>query len=355
MGRTEFFRLLLTLLPATLLFTPCADAAATWGDYAHRVLLPEERSGPVRLYRLLSLGGRSTERQDSGGRRTDWTDRSAAGIWAAGSLGGRVEYFAEGLFLIEKERFEAGPARIDIAVAGRALSIRAGRFRFPFGIEARGAPHPVNRTITRPRFRSRPESAGGLFGEIGEGALNYYIALSSAPGSGFAGGLADSVLGVPPPGGEEDYGDRVSGGRIGLSPRRGLEFGASIARQGGGDRDHSVGGFDFSLQSGPLLLTAEWGRVRRGSGGTAEEGDIAYGRLSHRIIEYSENFEAVELLAGFDYLDPERGVSGDRALDVIGGLVLSPREGVALKMEYRLHDRYGRRHDQVLAEILLFW
>ena len=63
----------------------------------------------------------------------------------------------------------------------------------------------------------------------------------------------------------------------------------------------------------------------------------------------------MELLAGFDYLDPERGVSGDRALDLIGGLILSPRESVSLKMEYRLHDQNDRRHDQFLAEILLFW
>lgn len=339
--------LLLTLafLPAT------AGASHPWGDYRHDDLLPEEKES------LLRIGGffgmiYAAEEALQGSGETGWSgripDRAASGLWIAGSTGERIEYFAEGAYHYETERLESGPARVDLRLVGDMGFLRGGRFHFPFGLEPRGSSPRVNHFIERPRIRSSPKGGAAVYGELFKGVLNWHGAVTE----GFPAALADSITGPSPDSRE----GTARGGRFGLSPSPGLEIGFSYAEEGGGEVGTILRGGDFSVRNGPLLLQAEWARLRRWDGSGGERtADAAYGRLGHRIIEFSERFEAVEILLGVEYLDPDREVSGDRTLEYAGGISLTPRSWLVIKGIYQVRDAEGARSDRGLAEFLLFW
>ncbi|MBM3320181.1 MAG: hypothetical protein FJY73_05830 [Candidatus Eisenbacteria bacterium] len=320
-----------------------ALASGVW-NYRHEVFFPEEERDRLRLYGFAGASG-VLERKPEGegsGWRTRFTERAASGIWAAGTLFDRLAYFAEGLAFYDPAKLALGQARADLRVHPRALSLRAGRFLFPFGIEARGAPHRVNRFVLRPPLRSGPNEGIALFGDLVGGALNVAAGILE----GFPAALADTLLG--PLGGTS--GEAV-GGRVGLSPTPGVEIGGSYAEEDGAARARILG-LDFSVSGGPLFLAAEWGRLRR-DGEEEAAIDLAYGRLAYRIVEYSERFDAIEILGGADLIDPSENPSGERRVDILGGILVSPRSWIVLKAEYRSADREGDREGSFFAEALL--
>ncbi|MFH1279655.1 MAG: hypothetical protein ABIK65_14905 [Candidatus Eisenbacteria bacterium] len=327
-----------------------AAASPSWGDYRHEYLLPEQRDSLFRLYGFAGVSF-AAEEAFPGDGGSGWSsgvpDRSASGLWVAGSAGERIGYFAEGAYYYEANRLEAGPARIDIRLHGEGLHLRGGRFHFPFGLEPRSAPPRINHFIERPRIRSAPKAGVGAYGEIFEGVLNWYGGVTE----GFPAEWADSVTGRRP--GARD--GEAWGGRLGLSPGPGLELGFSYAEEEGGGFGTILRGADFSVRNGPLLLQAEWARLRRWDGGAGEKADVAYGRLGHRIVEYSERFEAIEVLLGVDYLDPDREVSGDRIVEYLGGISVAPRSSVIFKGIYRVRYVEGARSNRALVEFLIFW
>jgi hypothetical protein len=336
-------RALLFLLLASC---PAGAAPSRIGDFRHDYLYPEERRSPVNLFGFF---GASWAAAENGGGSEGWTtgltERAASGIWLAGSTPGRISYFAEAGFAYDAGEVYLGQARADLRVIRRYLSVRAGRFLFPFGVEARGAPHRVSRFILRPLPRSGPQQGVGVLGEVLGGRVNYSGSLANA----FPSALADTLFG-PSAGGAGE----ALGGRIGVSPGPGLEIGASYAEQGGAS-SASIRGLDFSARQGPILLTAEWARLRRSGGSPGRSADLAYGRLSHRIVEFGEHLDAVEILLGAEYIDPDKSVSGDRELEYLGGVSVSPRAWATVKAEYHARDREGDRRSRIVAEGLLLW
>jgi hypothetical protein len=329
-----------------LVSCPAGAVPSRLGDFRHEYLNPEERRNPVNLYGFF---GASWAAEEEGGGDEGWTtgltERAASGIWLAGSTLGRISYFAEAGFAYDEGEAYVGQARADLRVFRKHLSVRAGRFLFPFGVEARGAPHRVSRFILRPLLRSGPEQGAGVLGEFLGGRVNCFASFANA----FPSALADTLFG-PVAGGA----DEALGGRIGVSPGPGLEIGASYAEQGGAS-SATIRGFDFSAREGPILLTAEWARLRRSGESPERSADLAYGRLSHRIVEFGEHFDAVEVLLGAEYLDRDGRVSGDRRLEYLGGVSVSPREWGTVKAEYHVLDLEGARRSRIVAEGLLFW
>ncbi|MFH1679388.1 MAG: hypothetical protein ABIH26_01945 [Candidatus Eisenbacteria bacterium] len=337
----------------SLLGTAAESSAFPVGDFRHDYLLPDERESFFHLYGF--AGGSWVFGESDGPEGSDWkadiTERAASGVWAAGALFGRLGYFAEGTYVYDAKELALGQARADLRLIGRALSVRGGRFLFPFGIEARSAPHRVNPFILRPLLRSAPAQGAAVLGELGGGVLNCAAAVSG----GFPASLADTLFGAA-----SGRNEQAAGGRVGLSPKPGIEIGGSFVEEGGRARARLLG-VDFSVEGGPLYLAAEWGRLRREGEGEGEgEGgdrsaDLAYARFAYRVIEYSDHFDAVEVLAGAELIDPDKERSGDRRVDYTGGILVSPRSWVVLKAEYRTIDREGDRTGRVLAEALLIW
>jgi hypothetical protein len=337
---------LIAALTGALLATSPRAAAAPIGDYRHDYLLPDERDAPIRVYGFLG-GSWISEKDRSRGTawRADFTDRASSGLWIAGTLGGRLTYFAEGAYFYEREEASLSQARADLRLLGEILHVRGGRFFFPFGVEARMASPRASPFILRPHPRSGPSQGGGVFGELWDGALNY----SAAIAEDFPSGLADTIFTLLP-----GTTDEAIGGRIALSPLPGIEIGGSYAEEDG-TFPSVIRGVDFSARGGPVFLVAEWGRLRRDERGSSRQADLAYGRIGHRIVEFSRHFEAIELLAGADYLDPDKERSRDRTLEYSGGVSISPFRWMTLKLEYHLVDREEVQADRILAETLFLW
>jgi hypothetical protein len=322
-----------------------ALASGVW-SYRHEVLLPEEQNARLRIYGFAGASGVLEKKPEGEGSgwRASLTERAASGVWATGTLVDRFTYFAEGLAFYDPGKLALGQARADLHILPRALSLRAGRFLFPFGIEARGAPHRVNRFVLRPLLRSGPNQGVALFGDLGGGAVNVAGGISE----GFPAALADTLLGAV-----DGTNREAVGGRVGLSPMPGVEIGGSYAEEDGDARAQLLG-IDFSVSGGPLFLATEWGRLRR-DGEEETAIDLAYGRLAYRIVEYSDHFDAIEILGGADLVDPRENPSGERRIDYLGGILVSPRSWIVLKAEYRSVDREGDRSGRILAEALLVW
>lgn len=326
-----------------LLAAATTASAATWADFRHEYLLPEQRSGLLRIHGFAGGAWGADDPPRGGDRVVTVRPGAASGLWGAGEIGARIRYFAQVAYFYDTEKFEAGPARVDLDLVPDLLTIRAGRLFFPFGLEPRTAPPPVNSFIDRPVLRIPIRLGVGFYGELFEGVLNWFAGDTEA----FARAWTDTIAGV----GEDTPRGRALGGRVGLSPQPGVEFGFSYLEE----EDGVLRGVDFSTHAGPLLLGGEWSRFRPGGASDAPTVDIAYARLAHRIVEYSEHFESIEIDLGADYLDPDKRVSGDRSVEYIGGLSVAPRPWIVVRGGYRIRDREGARHDRILAQIMLFW
>ena len=359
-------RLLIVLVLAACAGVPAVARAATmvtWGDYRHDYLLPEERRDRVRFFGYLTGNWVFEElpsKEDPGS--TSWENSlgegSVASLWLAGSPSRRVEYFAEGLYFYAGEEFEAGQVRGDVGVYPRALSLRFGRFWFPFGIEMRGAPSNVNRFVTRPPNLSQIVTGIGVYGDVLDESINYFLAVSNDYPVWGEGGYPDTSREEPE---ETEESSKAIGGRVALSPQIGIELGFSYARQEVDKRTGSTGtvlGGDFSIDGGPLHLQAEGSRMKRTQpGAPASESSLFYARFAYRLIEDSEKFESVEVLLGAELVDPDREVNSDRETTFLGGFAVAPTEGFRARAEYqfRKEQTNERDNDLFVLDFLLFW
>ncbi len=350
----------ITILTAFAAF-PGGTASAGWGDYKHDYLEPEEREDRFQLYGHFTGVWDVEENAKGDSSGTEWRnsfgDRSRGALWIAGSSSPGIGYLAEGLFNLSDESFSALQVRGDYSLFPRALTLRFGRFYFPFGIEMRSAPARVNRFVSRPKSRTRISIGAGIYGDILKENINYFLAVADH----YAGALADSLEGesVYEDDGEADDG-KAWGGRLAFSPRLGLELGFSYAwERHGADprREATVIGGDFSLSDGPLHLQAEGSRLRRDGLEGEAISTLFYGRLAYRLIEDSERFEAIDIHAGAEVEDPGGDSAHGRLTAYSGGFAIAPGRGLSLRTEYlaRREQRAERRNDSFLTEILLFW
>ncbi len=349
-------------MTALFLCFSAASISAEWGDFKHDYLLPEEREGRFHIFGHFSGSWDVEERDDGDSTGIEWRnsfgDRSHGALWLAGSPSTRISYFAEGIYELDEGAFRANQVRSDFRVFPRALSFRFGRFYFPFGIEMRGASSRVNRFSSRPTNRTRTATGIGVYGDLLLENLNYFLAVANR----YPGAIADSLNGLDlsSEGGDENA-HKAWGGRLALSPRQGVELGFSYAWEKHGEghsREATLIGGDFSFDDGPLHVQVEGSRLRR----DGSEGEIVstlfHGRLGFRIIEDSDHFEGIDLLAGADLDDPGGKGIDDRLTSYVGGLAVAPGMGLKFRLEYQARREPGRaerRNDRWFTEILLAW
>ncbi len=354
-----------TVITLTLLL-PAHARPAGFGDYKHDFLLAEETSDRVRFFGAITGSFDVESLADAAGdsAATSWKNsfgnRSTGTVWVAGSPSPRVQYFVEGIYHLQSGEFESGQIRGDYSIVDRALAFRFGQFHFPFGIEMRGAPTRINRFLSRPGSKSEIVSAIGIYGDLFDQNLNYFAAAANeSPGSPTEAASVEKRANLNETGVDSNNSKAV-GGRIGYSPRAGLEIGGSLAWDrfdDSGDQVSILLGGDFSLNDGPLHLQAE-GTRRRVDVVTGEQFSTSfYGRIAYKIVEDSEHFDYIDILAGVELIDPDSDSPNDRVTTFSGGLAISPANGVVLRGEYqaRREQTNDIDDDRVLLEGLLFW
>lgn len=335
---------------------------AEWGDFKHDYLRPEEREGRLGIFGHFNGAWDVEERDRSDSTGVEWRnsfgDRSRGVVWLAGSPSPGLNYFAEGIYDFGEETFRAGQVRGDLSVLARSLSLRFGRFYFPFGVEMRGAPARVNRFISRPVNYTRTSVGIGIYGDLFKENINYFLAV----GNRYPGAIADSLNGRENSGeGRDEDNNKAWGGRIALSPRMGTELGFSFAwekQDAGEPREATLLGGDFSFDEGPLHVETAASRLRRDGPAGEIVSTLFYGRIGYAIVEDSEHFEGIDLLVGAELEDPGMKGIDDRLTTYTGGLAVAPRRGLKFRSEYRARREQGeaeRRNDSWLNEILLFW
>ncbi|NNE09445.1 MAG: hypothetical protein HKN20_12865 [Gemmatimonadetes bacterium] len=356
---------MLTAIALGTILSPPPSAAGQFGDFRHDYLRPDQRDGRLEYHGSLALDYQAAEEEKADSR--EWKhrfgDRSRATLWVAGAPfapSKALVYFAEGSFDGGEEKLDAGQIRGDF-VPGSSLGFRAGRFWFPSGIEMRSAPDRANRFLSRPPAWSRLGNGAAVLGDLFDERFQYFFAFQDD----FAGAIADSLDGIVDSlRGEAS--EPAFGGRVGFSPRAGLEVGGSIAweERDGGRGSARILGADFSIDDGPLHVQAEATRLVRDRFSPLDEplapdvtATIFYGRIAYRIIEDTARFDHVEAMFGASVTDPDADQSDDRTTTFSGALAVAPWYGVSVRVEYQAVREQTNEvgNDRLLAGLLLFW
>lgn len=272
------------------------------------------------------------------------------------SLSFTAEIELENGFKLDLER-----AHLDWSILGDRLTVRGGKFPFPFGIE-RHYYHPVsNELIDRPSpfVRILP----GLYTDVGIEffgkmelpvleALKYEFAITNGLDS-----FGDT-------GKQEDFTDNNTnkqlGGRLGLVLLPGLEIGGSYLT-GKYDMDASkrlyLAGADVSYKIGGFGVRGEY---IAGTVGLEGGGDFyRYGYYLQTSYRHDFELDYLKYLEGvvrFDSVTARDDMRTNKDADRIAfGIDYSPLKSLVLKFEYEINNQKVGGENNVLFQAVWHW
>ena len=245
----------------------------------------------------------------------------------------------------------------------KLLVFRAGKFKYPLGIERFVEDGPLNKLIDRPfpSIRIVP----GTYSDIGimlmgtlsfpaDTKLKYEIALSN----GLEGPEPEDVQQL-----WDNNSNKAIGGRVGYEFLPGLEIGSSYSRGAydeGNKRDIDFFGADIQFKRGNLEIRGEYiiSNVEQSSAkGGDYQRDGYYLQTSYR---YPFNLNYLRYLEGalrFDSVDPNRDITeGNEADRISFGLNYSPIEHLEFKLEYEVENEPGvETHGKSFVQAIFRW
>ena len=280
--------------------------------------------------------------------------------------------FTRGVFAVaeiewdgREEEFEVDQAVLRFDLIDELLTLRVGRYYFPFGLERQYYSPSRNELVDRPApFR---QVYPGTFSDNGfflSGKYHHHTDWTL----GYEGAISQGLRGIERDDRPETLQDNNDtpqlGARVFFQPRPELAVGASYTIAYWNDRDDDIldfFGFDLRLQIWELEVRAEYvgGRVE---GSPDYAGFFRQGWYVHveREIELDLPYlEALVPVARIDWIDSNRDVSD--FLDVTRyspGVSLHFPNDIKLKLQGSFSDERGRgdvSNNGFLAQLVYFW
>jgi len=255
---------------------------------------------------------------------------------------------------------EADKGHFDWNVWGDRVSLRAGKFVYPFGIERLAYSAPFNKLVDRPSPSVR--IIPGTYSDVG---LQLYGTLRPPHVHSLKYELAvtNGLDNFNKEGKQEDLQDNNSnkqlGGRLALAPLSWIEIGGSYLT-GKYDRHNRHGlylaGADLRLQRGGLELRGEYvtGRVEAVGGDFSRHG--YYLQTSyHHPLEWNY-LHYIEGVIRYDSVNPrDDKLDGLHADRLAFGLNFSPRQHIDIKLEYEKNLQSRGGEDNVFIQAIFRW
>jgi hypothetical protein len=231
-----------------------------------------------------------------------------------------------------------------------ALTLEAGRFYAPFGIERFVWYSPTNLLVSRPEpmrsiipgnFYANGLMAAGVVGPADGQKFGYEVALSNGLGSEAAISRRSSRQN------RDNNDDKALTGRVSWLPVPQLEVGASYHGQrydDTDDLDFTAVGLDLATRWRGWQLRSEWidAEVERGAG-IADLGQSGwYTQVGYTFTWFRDLFPDLTLVTRYDDVDLDDSVVGndDRQFWSLG-LNASVYDHFRFKLEYRLAEEDG--------------
>ncbi|MEM7352146.1 MAG: porin [Acidobacteriota bacterium] len=244
------------------------------------------------------------------------------------------------------------------------LSLRAGRFYTPFGIERFVWYAPTNALVSRPsamrsivpgNFYANGLQIGGILQPQTNRRLSYELAITD--------GLGENALNDRRGSRQtrDNNSSRALSGRLGYAIGHRMEFGASFHHQryaSQQDLDLTFLGLDFSGRWKGFELRSEWLEAEIET--ATVSGDVEqrgfYAQLAYSFHWNRDLVPEVRLISRYDELDLDRAVSGNddqRRLSV--GLNVLIYDHFRTKLEYQFGSEDGpsRDDDAFLMQLVL--
>ena len=296
---------------------------------------------------------------NEGGRNTFDQHRFIPFIY--GQVSDRIRVSAEIEFehggLVKGSGSADGEIKLEYAVMDftftEAFNYRGGVILSPLGVFNLLHDSPLNDLTERPTVNRQimpstlSESGMGFFGtfypsELAVATYEVYVV------NGFNAGIIKSsgVLRIRGGRGSQKSDNNENKsivGRLGISPRLGMNFGASDhtgAYDDAGDHRLTVIGLDTKLTRGSLELQGEYARSsasidRTANPLTADSQQGAYGQLNLHFAHDRALLGSVWTgVARWDWVDYDSGMSGDSEFGLTIGLNFRPVEDAVFKLDY---------------------
>jgi hypothetical protein len=255
---------------------------------------------------------------------------------------------------------EAEKGHFDWNVWGDKVSLRVGKFVYPFGIERMAYSAPFNKLVDRPSPSLR--IVPGIYSDVG---VQLYGTLQAphVHALKYEMAITNGLDGFGDEGKQEDLDDNNSnkqlGGRLALVPFSWMEVGGSyLTGKYDMDDDHRLylAGVDLRLQRGGLEFRGEYitGRVEASQGDFFRHG--YYLQTSYRHLVERNYLHYVEGVIRYDSVDP-RNDSLDRedADRLAFGFNFSPHQHIDVKLEYELNLQSRGGEDNVFLQAIFRW
>lgn len=300
---------------------------------------------------------------DSQQPSSKFLDENEVTLWIGKRISRRLSFVSEaeikkGFKKYELERFE-----FDYEIIGKLLVFRAGKFKYPLGIERLVEAATFNKLVDRPlpSIRIIPgtysDIGGMLHGTIPfpyDAKLKYEIAVTN----GLEGPDPEDVQQL-----WDNNTNKAIGGRLGYECLPGLEIGSSYSR-GKYDEDNQLDidflGADIQFKRGNLEVRGEYifSRVEQKE---IDGGDYhRNGYYLQSSYKYPFNLDYLRYLEGairFDSVDPNRNITdGEEADRVAIGVNYYLNEHIEFKFEYEIENEPGEEiHGKSFVQAIFRW
>ncbi|MBF8276891.1 MAG: hypothetical protein HW390_1964 [Candidatus Brocadiaceae bacterium] len=251
----------------------------------------------------------------------------------------------------------------DYEIVDKWLIFRAGKFKYPLGIERFVEDGPLDKLVDRPlpSIRIIPgtysDIGGMLHGTIPmpfDTKMKYELALTN----GLEGPNHEDVQQL-----WDNNSNKTIGGRLGYEFLRGLEMGGSYSR-GKYDEDNQYDidflAADIQFKRGNLEARGEYitSHVEQASSvGSDYNRNGYYLQTSYKYPVDINYFRYVEGVLRFDSVDPNRNVTDGKEADRVAfGINYSPMEHVQFKFEHEVENEPGEPvHGKSFVQAIFRW
>lgn len=235
--------------------------------------------------------------------------------------------------------------QFDWNIINELISLRFGRFIYPFGIERYADEPTYNKLVTRPTpfmriipgtYSDNGMEIFGITPLIAMTKLKYEIAMTT----GLSGISRKGEQGL-----DENNDNKFIGGRLGVVISPGFEIGASYSTGEYDDNDQlrlDFIGFDLAFQKWGFELRSEYIKSNvEGDNITTSsfDRDGYYTQISYKYMPEFNYLRSLEGVARFDSVDPNDIVTNESDTDRLSlGVNYSPTEHLMFKLEYALEN-----------------